>query len=417
MRQKKNYEVLDKPATGKGSNGKQIPPCACDRKRCLNGRCGSCWMVILGFGIAVVVFAILIITGVIGFDFDTDGTDTLYEEICDGCTHEPTPNPTLAPTNDPTINPTATPTMAPTSIPTDDPTTTPSAMPTVTPTVDPTAAPTTEPTADPTVDPTGNPTPQPTSQPTSDPTSTPTLEPTYNPTDTPSVEPTSDPTIPTSEPTIAPTNDPTLDPTLAPTDPTSEPTSQPTGLPTGEPTSERRLFYDVKATPNVLLVVSDSRGFDAQVDNSRVDDFLKESYTFNNLESQLTWGSVITGKMMPVQTVDSLEEGHFQITGVTLVEKLIAKGYKNYYHGNWMWDSAIKSWKSFWQGWDFFYGNADHRNQISKAIQSTLQLNGDKSWYMTVGLTKPNLGAELETEEMNPDVYDDCRTRNRRDEP
>jgi len=458
--QKKNYEVLDKPATGKGSNGKQIPPCACDRKRCLNGRCGSCWMVILGFGIAVVVFAILIITGVIGFDFDTDGTDTLYEEICDGCTHEPTPNPTLAPTNDPTINPTATPTMAPTSIPTDDPTTTPSAMPTVTPTVDPTADPTTEPTADPTeqpttaeptstptlaptaapstdptanptVDPTGNPTPQPTSQPTSDPTSTPTLEPTYNPTDTPSVEPTSDPTIPTSEPTIAPTNDPTLDPTLAPTDPTSEPTiaptndptldptlaptdptseptSQPTGLPTGEPTSERRLFYDVKATPNVLLVVSDSRGFDAQVDNSRVDDFLKESYTFNNLESQLTWGSVITGKMMPVQTVDSLEEGHFQITGVTLVEKLIAKGYKNYYHGNWMWDSAIKSWKSFWQGWDFFYGNVDHRNQISKAIQSTLQLNGDKSWYMTVGLTKPNLGAELETEEMNPDVYDDC---------
>merc|ERR1719193_1102236 len=439
MRQKKNYEVLDKPATGKGSNGKQIPPCACDRKRCLNGRCGSCWMVILGFGIAVVVFAILIITGVIGFDFNTDGTDTLYEEICDSCTHEPTSNPTIAPTNDPTLNPTATPSMTPTSIPTADPTTTPSAMPTVTPSVDPTsdptvqptadptsmpttaeptstptlmptADPTTEPTENPTVDPTINPTPQPTSEPTSDPTATPTVEPTSDPTDMPSVDPTSDPTVPTSEPTNAPTNDPTLDPTLAPTEPTSEPTSQPTGeptsQPTGDPTSERRLFYDVKSTPNVLLVVTDSRGFD--VGNSRVDDFLKESYTFNNLESQLTWGSVMTGKMIPVQIVDSLQEGNFQITGVTLVEKLIAKGYKNYYHGTWMWDAAIDSWKSFWNGWDFFYGTIDHRNHIAQSIQTTLQKHDDTAWYMTVSLTTPNLNADLGAQEMKPDVYDVC---------
>jgi len=385
------------------------------------------------------VALILVWAGVLGFDFDTDGTDTLYDEICTSCTDEPTSNPTASPTSEPTKNPTAAPSEVPTTA---DPTTSPTIYPTETPTLGPTADPTTTPTADPThepttaeptsrptpnptgepsmapsldptVEPTLNPSPVPTIQPTVDPSTMPTVEPSLNPTDAPSVEPTSDPTTPTSEPTMAPSNDPTIEPTMAPSnDPTNEPTlaptsptSEPTEQPTSEPTSERRLIYDTEATPNVLLIVSDS---DPYVRNSRVNDFLEESYTLTNLQSQLTWSSVITGKMKPNQNVDSREEGHLLTTEITFVQKLMSKGYKNYYYGNWMWDSAIDSWKSFWHGWDFFYGNVDHRSQISESIRSTFQLHGGKAWYMTVGLTKPNLTAEIATHEMNPDVYDDC---------
>jgi len=363
--QKKTYEVLDGPTMGKASKDEEIPFFACDRKRCLNGRCGACWLVILGASFAVGFCAILMIAGVLGFDFDTDGSDTLSEELCDSCTYEPTSNPTSAPTAEPTSNPTATPTLAP------------SADPTVDPTTDPTAVPTTEP--------------------TSNPTSMPTVEPTKAPTDAPTLDPTLDPTSPTYEPTSAPTDLPT-----------SNPTSEPTTAPTADPTSERRLIYDSKATPNVLLVISDSVGFDTHGVNSKFDDFLKESYTFNNLQSQLTWGSLMTGKMIPVQDDESREGGHSQINGVTLVEKLMRKGYKNYYYGTWMWDAAIDSWKSFWHGWDFFYGTIDHRNQIAESVQTTLAKHVDTAWYMTVSLTTPNLDADLGIQEMKPDVYDVC---------
>merc|ERR1719195_1824475 len=79
---------------------------ACDRKRCLNGRCGVCWLVILGLGIAAGICFLFIFTGVLGFSFSTDGNETLYELICSDCTFEPTANPTVEPTDDPTSIPT-----------------------------------------------------------------------------------------------------------------------------------------------------------------------------------------------------------------------------------------------------------------------------------------------------------------------
>jgi len=135
--------------------------------------------------------------------------------------------------------------------------------------------------------------------------------------------------------------------------------------------------------------------------------FLKESYTFSNLRSQFTWGSVMTGKMLSAQADESHEDDS-QINGVTLVEKLMTKGYKNYHYGNWIWDTAIDSWKSFWNGWDFFYGTVDQRNQIAKSVETTLRKHSGAAWYMTVGLTTPNLDADLGTKEMKPDVYDVC---------
>jgi len=167
-------------------------------------------------------------------------------------------------------------------------------------------------------------------------------------------------------------------------------------------------MFNPETTPKILLVVSDSKGFDDNhVGTSKLDDFLKESYTFNNVQSQLTWGKLMTGKMTPIQTVDS-HEAHLPINSAKLVEKLITKGYKNYYYGNWMWDSTIDSWNFLSRGWDLSNGTVDHFNSVTEAIQSTLQLQGDALWYMTVGLTKPELDAEFGTQKMKPDVYEDC---------
>merc|ERR1719383_139458 len=220
--QKKNYEVLDEPnaaRSGKESYGEEPPFYVCDRKRCLNGRCGVCWLVILGVAIAVGICAVLVFAGVLGFTFSTDGNETLYELICSDCTFEPTSDPTSTPTSDPTSTPTV--------------------EPTGTPTVEPTGVPSVEPTA------------APTGEPTVEPSGVPSVEPTAAPTDEPSVEPTAAPTSPTYEPTSAPTGEPTLEPSADPTVPTNEPTS----APTAEPTSERRM-YEPEMTPNVLLIIA-----------------------------------------------------------------------------------------------------------------------------------------------------------------
>jgi len=259
-RGKVNYEVLDDTLRGGKESYGEEPPCyACDRKRCLNGRCGVGWLPIVGLGIATGICAVLIFSGVIGFSFETDGTDTLAGEIyTDEPTSNPTSTPTFYPTSNPTVtptlDPTADPTLTPTDLPTSDPTSSPTAQPTVEPTFAPTDQPTYEPTNDPTADPTGAPTVEPSSaptdlptleptaapsgEPTGAPTNEPTVEPTSAPTGVPTTEPTADPTVPTYEPTNAPTAEPTTEPTSDPTVPTSEPTNAPTSEPSVAPTAE-----------------------------------------------------------------------------------------------------------------------------------------------------------------------------------
>lgn len=356
-RKNKNYKVIEGQnagRSGKESNGEEPPYYAFDRKRCLNGRCGVCWVVILGLGIGVGICCILIFAGVLGFDFQTDGNDTLYEEICSDCTDEPTSNPTLIPTLDPTP----------------DPTVTPTAMPTLDPTTEPTANPSTEPTGKPTVVPTIAPTVDPTVQPTD----APTVEPTDAPTGEPTLEPSSDPTVPTNEPTSAPTEEPSLEPTADPTVPTNEPTTAPTVEPTSDPTSERRRMYLQEKTPNLFLILADDIGLDnADFGGPEVSKFLREAYTFKNLKYEFSFRSMMTGKMATTRASETN----------TFAEKLRLKDYKNYYYGNGISVDDMEFGKAIGRGYDF-YGSNLTDDQLVKEVISNLQMRGDEMWSITV---------------------------------
>jgi len=159
---KKNnkYQVINEDQKARSPN--KVGICACDRKRCWRGRCGSCWMLLLGFMLGAVIFFLLYVTDVVGFTFTTTGTETLYEVISNTTlsptanpTSDPTNNPTTSPTYDPTVPPTYNPTVYPTEVPTGDPTSSPATNdPTSSPTADPTFLPTADPTSSPTADPT-----------------------------------------------------------------------------------------------------------------------------------------------------------------------------------------------------------------------------------------------------------------------
>jgi len=452
-----NYETIGNDSTVKKS-GEKIPKCACDRKRCLKGRCGICWMVIVGLSIAVGIFFILWISDVLGFDFETSGDDTLYELICSNCTDEPTSNPTMvpsveptsnptdeptgeptyepsaapsteptlapsadptvtpseAPTVEPTFNPTADPTVSPTEIPTDTPTTDPTSDPTTgEPTAEPTNAPSENPTIDPTLNPTGvpslDPTNAPTTEPTKDPTGQPSSEPTKIPTDAPTNDPTLEPTVPTSEPTTAPTDDPTSSPTDAPT---TEPTEAPTDEPTADPTSERRRSDLEDRVANVLFVTVDGTTFDyTEFETPEVDQFFMEGYTFNNLKNQFSLSTLLTGKNVFSQP---MQDG-----AMTWAEQIRAKGYKNYYYGSWMINSGNKVSTPVNRGWDFFFGTAYHPNgtdfkyitdddQIMEKVQSHLLTIKDDKWSLTVNWTAPFEHNEVRMTNTNTPVFWPC---------
>jgi len=360
---KNNYKVIgdgSKPVrSGKESYGEEPPFYACDRKRCLNGRCGVCWLVILGLGIAAGICFLFIFTGVLGFSFSTDGNETLYELICSDCTFEPTADPTVTPTYDPTSIPTA----SPTEEPTDDPTGVPS------------------------VEPTSNPT----GTPTLEPSGVPSVEPTKAPTGQPSVDPTANPTAPTYEPTSAPTGEPTLDPSAAPTSPTNEPTS----APTAEPTSERRLLYDSKSTPNVLLIIAnDIESLEFQT--PEIERFLSEGYTFKNLSSKISQKSLMTGKMVP------------RDKGTTWLEQLKSKGYVNHYYGDWMSGGMIESWKIDGRGWDS-YGDLHSRGEkILEEVKSAIRILTGEMWSITVSLTNTDPYTGFSQHAKNATVFEAC---------
>jgi len=365
---KNNYQVINEPNK---DGPEKIPTCACDRKRCLNGRCGSCWMVILGMSIALAVFLCLYMAGVLGFDFSTSGTETLYEVISD-TTSEPTVSPTLDPTEDPTLSPSYAPTVEPTYSPTAPPTITPSASPSETPTELPSAGPTTaEPTMTPTADPTDLPTGDPTSDPTGSPTTLPTKLPTTEPTLLPTADPTTKPTsAPTSDPTTSePTNDPTSNPTATPTD---QPTHDPTTDPTADPTSERRRSFDMNLNSNILFLIVDGNLFNyTEFETPAVDQFLKEGYTLNGSAS----GSLVAGKIF--------RSGLFHNQGLSSwAELLRLKGYSNYYYGSWMAGSEDKVSTPEKQGWDFF-----DEDVIMEKVQSRLQTIKDEKWFIAVNWT------------------------------
>lgn len=357
---KNNYQVIE---PGKKSTEK-IPKCACDKKRCLNGRCGVCWMLILGVSIAAIVAVILYFTDTLDFDFETSGTDTLYEEICTDCTDEPTSTPTIAPTGDPTIEPTGAPSDTPTLAPTSDPSVEPTSAPSETPTLDPTSDPTT---LIPTASPTYSPSEDPTSDPTLDPTGTPTLEPSG---------------VPSVEPTYDPSSSPTVDPTSSPTEPTEEPTS--------DPTSERRRNYVEDMVANVLFVTVDGTTFDYAVfETPEVDEFLTEGYTFNNLKHTTSLSSLVTGRNLLSQPTpfnpSNLPDGV-----MTWAELIRTKGYKNYYYGNWIYNSEPLN-----RGWDVFFGTAhdsdmtDLKHNIMEKVQSRLHMIKDDKWSIAVNWTAP----------------------------
>jgi len=212
---------------------------------------------------------------ILGTDFETTGSDTLYYEICDSCTHEPTGSPTIeptgvpsveptpAPTNEPTVEPTIAPSVEPTLPPTNLPTVEPTLGPTGTPTVEPTAAPTPKPSTAPSSAPTGKPTQGPTENPSVPPTIAPTDTPSYEPSSAPSVDPTQNPTpsptvtdAPTTDPTTSPTASPSASPSYHPTstdaptvDPTTTPTASPSAAPTHHPTSTERPTMNPTTSP------------------------------------------------------------------------------------------------------------------------------------------------------------------------
>jgi len=359
--QKKKYQVLDEPnvaLSGKESYGDELPFYACDRKRCLNGRCGVCWLVLLGIAIAVGICAVLVFAGVLGFTFSTDGNETLYELICSDCTFEPTSDPTSTPTSDPT----GTPTEEPTKTPTDEPTGVPS--------VEPTAAPTGEPTLEP--------------------SGVPSLEPTAAPTGEPSVEPTAAPTSPTYEPTSAPTGEPTLEPSADPTVPTNEPTS----APTAEPTSERRM-YDSATRPNVLLIVAGGI-WNGEFETPKMNEFLKEGYTFKNINEKFSWNSLITGKKVAASNKSPLD-----VKSATFVEHLKSKGYKNYYYGNW-----LKSGKGMRESNRAINNSED---QVLEEVESDIRELRDEMWSIIVALTKSDSYSEYTHHSNKTVVYENCR--------
>jgi len=273
----KSYDVITETpgvTSGKESYGDEPWFCACDCKRCLNGRCGVGWLPVLGLLIAGGLVTLLWLGGILGMTFETDGNATLYEEICDSCTTEPTGSPTLEPTG------------------------------------------------------------------------------------VPSVEPTK---APSGEPTIEPTGVPSVEPTAAPT---GEPSIPPTSDPTSEPTSERRL-YDLNgeiATPNVVIIVTESLGMSdfSTFHTPKIDDFFKESYTFTDLHSQPSKGSIMTGKWSHKLGINKplkpCEEGHLDLGIPTWAEQLKSKGYTNYYYGKW--NLGADSWQAtpLGRGWDSFYG-------------------------------------------------------------
>lgn len=359
--QKKNYQVLDEPNDargGKESYGEEPPFYACDRKRCLNGRCGVCWLIILGLAIAAGIGAVLVFAGVLGFTFSTDGNETLYELICTDCTFEPTSDPTSTPTSDPT----ATPTVEPTG----------------TPTIEPTGVPSVEPTA------------APTGEPTVEPSGVPSVEPTAAPTDEPSVEPTSAPTSPTNEPTNAPTGEPTLEPSADPTVPTVEPTS----APTAEPTSERRM-YDSETTPNVLLIIAGGI-WNGEFETPKMKEFFKEGYTFKNINEKFSLSSLITGKKLA-----ATKESLFDIKSATFVEELKSKGYKNYYYGNW-----LKSGEGIWESNRAVNNSED---LVLEEVESDIRKLRDEMWSITVALTKSDSHPGYKHHSNKTALYDTCR--------
>jgi len=311
-RSKKRYDVIEETTPGvpkgKESYGEEPWCLACDCKRCLNGRCGVGWLPVLGLLLAAGFVTLLWIGGVLGMTFSTDGNDTLYEEICDSCTDEPTGSPTLEPTGAPSVEPTAAPTG----------------------------------------------------------------EPTLEPTNAPSVEP-----------TAAPTGEPSVDPTSAPTSPTNEPTA--------DPTSERRL-YDLKgevATPNMLIIVTEdiSSSDFSTFRTPNIDDFQQESYTFSNLHTQPSKGSLMTGqwshKLGMAKTLEACDEGHIDLNIPTWAEQLRLKGYNSHYYGKW--NLGADSWHAtpLGRGWDSFYGSLNRPDGLE---------NGDGgSWVKRKGACPPNV--------------------------
>jgi len=359
--QKKNsYDVIDAPRSGKESYGEEPPCYACDRKRCLNGRCGVCWLVILGLAIAVGICAVLVFGGVLGFTFSTDGNETLYELICDDCTFEPTSDPTSTPTSDPT------------GVPTVEPSGTPSVEPTGAPSVEPTAAPTGEPTVEP--------------------SGVPSVEPTAAPTAEPTVEPTAAPTSPTYEPTSAPTGEPTLEPTADPTVPTNEPTS----APTAEPTSERRMYVS-ETSPNVLLIIAGGI-WNAEFESPKMKDFFKEGYTFKNVNEEFSWSSLIAGRKVAKQAI---HESQFDIKSAAFLEGLKSKGYKNYYYGN-----SLKSGRGIWESNKAINNSED---LVLEEVQSDIRELRDEMWSITVALTKSDSYSGYTHHSNKTAVYDSCR--------
>jgi len=403
---KKNYKVLNASNPNDGSG--HIPKCACDRKRCLNGRCGICWMVITALLLVVGIFFILWAGGALGFDFETSGDDTLYELICSNCTDEPTSNPTIAPSAEPTSSPTDAPSVEPTYDPTGDPTVEPSADPTVTPTIDPTSDPTT-------LDPTSTPTEAPTYLPTVEPTSYPTVSPTLDPSNAPTSEPTEAPTgSPTFEPTEDPTGTPTTsEPTSSPTDePTAEPTSSPTDEPTAEPTSERRRSYREDMVANLFFFMVDGTTFDnTEFETPQFDDFVLEGYTFSNLKNQFSLANLLTGK--------NIKHKYSESSVITWAEQIHKKGYKNYYYGSWMTDSEVTPSTPLNRGWDFFFGSAFHSDGanlkykkdgdfIMEKLQSQLQTIEDEKWSITVNWTAPFLQNGVQMSRTKTPVFPAC---------
>jgi len=357
---KNNYQVIK---DSKDNGPDKVPTYACDRKRCLNGRCGSCWMVIFGMSIAVGIFIIMYITGVLGFTFSTTGTETLSEAIS-GDTLEPTLSPTLEPTEDPTLIPSSDPTVLPTDSPSPMPTVVPSAAPSEKPTFLPTETPTT---SEPTMTPSASPTELPTDDPTSDPTGNPTTAPTKLPTIEPTHNPTGNPTTaPTKLPTVEPTHNPTADPT----------TSEPTSDPTSNPTSERRRRFHTDMNSNVLFLIADGNLFNyTEFETPAVDKFLTEGYTLDKVQQGSVVGRLISGNIF--------RSGSAHNQGMSSWAKLLGgKGYTNYYYGSRMDDSEEKVATQARQGWNFF-----DEDVIMEKVQTRIKTIKDEKWFIAVNWT------------------------------
>jgi len=400
-KEKKNYDILEDSKVTRGnkeSYGEEPWCLACDCQRCLNGRCGVGWLPVLGLIIAGGFVTLLWYAGALGTVFETSGNDTLYLEICDSCTHEPTGTPTIEPTGvpsvEPTLVPTPTPSVDPTIAPSVEPTLTPTQPPSVEPTLVPSDVPTVEPSLVPTHLPTLIPTPAPSQTPTEDPTSDPTVSPTLDPTSDPTVSPTSDPT---SNPTIHPTPAPTYVPTL---DPTYKPTYDPTAAPIA-----RRRIYDLGSlvgTPNILLIMTENTFSDfSEYHTPIIGDFLRESYNFSNFHSQFSRGSLMTGqwstRLGMGKVLEACDEGHIPFEVPTWAEQLKLIGYKNYYYGKW--NLGADSWHAtpLGRGWDSFFGSLNNPDGLG---------HGDGgSWVKRQAVCPSNLKPNVT---FHSDSYSQC---------